>query len=81
MKHIVTYHRDDIWRRYQNKFTQLNRYEGPNVLTSREIGLIIEGTKVHRRITRHQRLEDNNSESSDNDSDDPDYNPDVESNF
>ena len=79
MKHIVTYHRDDIWRRYQNKFTQLNRYEGPNVLTPREIGQIIEGTKVHRRITRHQILEDNNSESSDNDSDDPDYNPDVES--
>ena len=78
MKDIVTCHRQDIWNRFLKKSNSQNTTRVPSGLTAAEIKTLIEGSKIHRRISKKQDLEEL-SEISDEEGDDPDYIPDNES--
>ena len=75
LKDIVTFHREELWRRYLKNIKPARRTSVGNVLTPAEIGQMIEGTKVLRRISKHKDGNLNESEIIEEEEDDPDYNP------
>ena len=79
MGNIKTKHREQIWRKFLQ--SQEKRSTAPNaadnVLSKSELSTLIRGTKLHRRITRHN-VQDYNSDDSEDDLEnveDPDYVP------
>ena len=75
MKDIKTKHREDLWNRYLRSSDNFPHPKPSKYLSSVDLHKFLEGTKVHRRITRRNMI-DEITEITDSDSDDSDYVPD-----
>ena len=77
MENIVTRHRYHIWNKYLVKYPRLiPEHEFRKIgMSAKDVSDLIKGTKLHHRLSQqHQNVEDYEL-SSDDDSDDPDFNP------
>ena len=81
MNDIRTEHRSEIWKKYARNKSDVLRNVHTEGLTSNELKEMIEGTKVHRRLTAQYIGEDQSeiSEISDASTSDSDYVPSEES--
>ena len=75
MKDITTKHREDLWNRYLRNRDNALDPKPSKYLSSVDLHKFLEGTKVHRRITRRNVI-DEITEITDSDRDDSDYVPD-----
>ena len=77
MKNIKTKHREDLWNRYLRSRDNVIDGQPSQNLNTVDLHKFLEGTKLHRRITRRNVI-DEMTEITDSDSDDSDYVPDEE---
>ena len=77
MKDITTKHREDLWNRYLRSRDNVIDGQPSKNLNTVDLHKFLEGTKLHRRITRRNVI-DEMTEITDSDSDDSDYVPDEE---
>ena len=78
MKDIITNHRENIWRKYVTKYSNVTQQptSAYEQLSQNEICDLIKGSKLHKRIIHHKLIDDDfHDESSDNEDSDPNYDP------
>ena len=78
MKDIITNHRENIWRKYVTKYSNVTQQprSAYEQLSQNEICDLIKGSKLHRRIIHHKLVDDDvHDESADNEDSDPNYDP------
>ena len=77
MEDIVTRHRYHIWNKYLVKYPRiLQEHEVTKIgMSAKDVSDLIKGTKLHRRLSQQHHNVENDELLSDDDSDDPNYNP------
>ena len=84
MEDIVTRHRSQIWNKSLAKYPRIiPSHEVRKIgMSAKDVSDLIKGTKLHHRLSQQQNNVHDNELSSDDDSDDRDFNPgDINSEF